>query len=120
MPVNNKWSNVSFTPDGQKPVFFAEVIITFPSITDMSDSNASDNPEDSTGPIGIRIAPLAIGAIAIFPVGQIGTFQGTWLVTQCIYSAINAKVYLSKQEVLVLEANSVDNFTHLVSVSYSD
>jgi hypothetical protein len=116
MTDNSRWTNVSFTPDNQRKVEFTDVNVRFPTAENFLNENASENPEGITGPIGIRIEASRIGSIAMFTQGQVGIFQGIWLGTRCIYTAVNAKVYLSTQEVLVLDAESLDKVTSPVSL----
>ena len=115
MPNDVSWSNVSFTPSGQSPVRFGDVTVTFPGFeTILTDY---EEFEDILGPIGIRIEPLSRGDLPTFPIGQVGTFQGTVRETGCVYSAVTANVYISTLDELMLDANSSDGFTSPIAVT---
>ncbi len=116
LPTAN-WFDVSFKPERKEPIQFGSVNIVFPTVSYLWDTHTSDYPEHESGPIGIRITPVRIGAMPTFNVDQLGTFQGTYGRTGVVCSAVNAKVAISNQEVLVLEANSLDGATNPVSHS---
>ena len=120
MPDESGWSNVSFTPHGQSTVRFGNVRVTFPSIDSLLEEYEELDREDLLGPIGIRIEPLSNGALATFPEGQVGIFQGRVPETGLIFATGNAKIYISTVEKLVLSAESADGVTSPIAVASDD
>jgi hypothetical protein len=118
-PESKTCSNVSFTPEGQPPVMFGDVMVsgTFAPLSQQLAGIMPRETADITGPIGIRIVPTQIGHIPKFAVGQIGLFNATDSSAGVPYSVINAKVSISDAEVLVLDTNSSDGLTPPISFS---
>lgn len=84
------------------------------------DSSVQNYLSTYLGPIGIRIEPLSNGALATFPEGQVGIFQGRVPETGLIFATGNAKIYISTVEKLVLSAESADGVTSPIAVASDD